>query len=257
MKPNVLIFDIETSYLEGYMFNIYDQNFAHNQLKVSEWSILAYSAKWLGSKEMMYEDVRKQRNKRNDKVIVKKLRDLLDSADIILTKNGKRFDEKVFNARCEKHNIKPPSSFRHVDVEQIVRRKFKLVSYSLDYLCKYFDTKHKKSSHGNFPGMTLWIECMQGNIDAWNEMEKYNKLDVLSTEDVYNKVAKWDNSINFQVYTDNIIKQCSCGSTRLKSKGYNYTNTGKFKRLICRDCGKSMQERTNLLTIDKKKSLLK
>ena len=144
--PKILIFDVETSYLEGFMWGLYDQNFAPNQLKVKEWSIIAFAAKWLGSKDIIYHDNRKKVDKRDDKDIVKKLRDLIDEADIILTKNGKRFDEKIFNSRCAKHGIMQPSSYKHIDVEKIVRKKFKLPSYSLDYLCNYFNTSRKNLS---------------------------------------------------------------------------------------------------------------
>ena len=255
-KPKILIFDVETSYLEGYMWGLYDQNFAPNQLKENEWSIIAFAAKWLGSKDIIYHDNRKKHNKRDDKEIVKKLRDLIDEADIILTKNGKRFDEKIFNSRCAKHHIKQPSSYRHIDVEKIVRRKFKLPSYSLDYLCKYFNTPRKKLAHKAFPGMELWVECMHGNKKAWKEMELYNKVDVLSTEDVYNIVAPWDNSVNFSVYSENIKTECSCGG-KLIGKGYAYTASGQFQRYICVKCGKNYQGRQNLFSKEKRKSLLK
>jgi DNA polymerase elongation subunit (family B) len=159
----------------------------------------------------------------------------------------------MFNARCIKHEIKQPSSYRHIDIERIVRRKFKLVSYSLDYLCKYFNTKHKKLDHSKFPGMILWVECMNGNIEAWEEMRRYNEHDVLSTEDLYNIVSPWDNSINFSVYTDNTLNKCNCGGGKFRSKGYAYTATGKFKRLVCSDCGKNYQSKQNELTLEKER----
>lgn len=256
-NPKVLIFDVETSYLEGVMWDIWEQNFAPNQLKVNEWSIIAYSAKWLHSDKVLYADNRKKKNKRDDKQLVQKLRDLLDEADIIITKNGKRFDEKMFNARCAKHGIHAPSTYRHIDVERIVRRRFKLVSYSLEYLCYYFKTKHKKLKHGNYPGMVLWTECMKGNQAAWREMEDYNKHDVLCTEELYHKIKAWDNSVNYNVFHNGLTNVCDCGSNKLKSKGYAYSNTGKYKRFICIGCGKNHQSKLNELDKEKRKSLLK
>jgi hypothetical protein len=60
-KPKILIFDIETSYLEGYMWDIWDQNFSQSQLKVNEWSIIAFSAKWLNEKDIIYFDNRNKK----------------------------------------------------------------------------------------------------------------------------------------------------------------------------------------------------
>lgn len=256
-SPQILVFDIETSHLEGSMFDIWEQNIPYNNLSVKEWSIIAFSAKWLDDDKMIYFDNRKKRNKRDDKQIVKKLSKLLDKADVVITKNGQKFDVKMFNARCAKHDIDIPSPYRHLDVERIVRRKFKLVSYSLDYLCYYFNTKVKKLKHKNFPGMALWLECISGNIKAWHEMEEYNKADVLSTEEVYHKVKKWDTSIDFSVYSNDYIPVCICGNTHVQKRGYNYSNTGKFQRFICTKCGSWFSSKKNLLTKEKKASLLK
>lgn len=258
--PKVLIFDIETSYLETTIKH-WDSHVSdyipHDKMTIKEWSILAFAAKWLDDKKVIYHDNRNKKNKRDDKQLVQKLARLLDEADIIITKNGKRFDEKMFNARCAKHDIQIPSPYRHLDIEQVVRRKFKLVSYSLDYLCNFFNTKHKKLKHGNFPGMVLWDECLNGNKKAWTEMERYNKHDVLSSEDVYHKVKKWDKSISFQTYNDNEYIQCNCGSTRLQKRGYNYSNVGKYQRFQCLDCGSWFSSKQNLLTPAKRKQLLK
>src|SRR5574343_45559 len=255
-SPKILVFDVETSYLEGYFWNFWEQNIAPNQATVKEWSIIAFAAKWLDDNKVMYFDNRKKKDKRDDKEVVKKLRDLIDEADIILTKNGRRFDEKIFNSRCIKHKIAQPSSYQHIDVEAIARKKFKLPSYSLDYLCQYFDTPNKKSSHGKFPGLSLWIECMTGNVQAWKEMEHYNKKDVLSTEDLYKVMAPWDNSVNFQVFVEDVVLD-TCSLTtcngKLTSKGYAYTSTAKVKRMICTHCGKNYRFKQNLLSKDKKK----
>ena len=61
----------------------------------------------------------------------------------------------MVNARCAKHGLPRPSPYQHIDIEKIVRKRFKLVSYSLDYLTEYFDTPHKKLKHKKYPGMHL------------------------------------------------------------------------------------------------------
>ena len=258
--PKVLIFDLETSYLET-IIKHWDSHtndyITHDKMKIKEWSVLSYSAKWLGEKKMMYKDTRKKKDPRDDKELITELRELINQADIIITKNGKRFDEKMFNARCLKHGLTPPSSYQHIDVEKIIRKKFKLVSYSLDYLCEFLDTEHKKLKHGEFPGMKLWDECLAGNTKAWNEMKKYNNWDVLSTEDCYNIVQCWDQSVKFDVYNNHINIQCNCGSYNLIKRGYAYSKSGKFHKLQCKECGAWHQDKQNLLTKEKKASLLK
>lgn len=260
--PKVLIFDLETSYLETKIkhWDSHTNDYIyHDKMTIKEWAILAFAAKWLGdsNKNIIYHDNRKKKNKRDDKELVKKLAKHIDEADIILTKNGKRFDEKMFNARCLKYGITPPSPVKHIDVEQIVRRRFKLVSYSLDYICEFLDTEHKKLKHGEFPGMLLWDECLAGNLKAWKEMQKYNCWDVFSTEDVYNKVKAWDNSVDFNLYKgENDPVTCNCGSSNLHRRGYSVTTSGKYIRYQCQDCGSWLRDKKNLLTKNKK-SLLK
>lgn len=258
--PKVLIFDIETSYLETKIkhWDCHTSDFiSHDKMEINEWSILTFAAKWLDDDRVFYSDNRNKKNKRNDKELVRKLSKLLDSADVVITKNGKRFDEKMFNARCAKHGIKIPSPYRHLDLEQVVRKKFKLVSYSLHYLCEFFNTKHKKLKHSKYPGMSLWEECLSGNNHAWEEMKKYNMHDVLSTEDVYHKIKGWDKTINFQVYNEKGLLQCNCGSTKLQKRGFNFSNTGKYQRYQCQNCGIWLSGKTNLLTKEHKSRLLK
>lgn len=259
--PKVLIFDIETSYLETTIkhWDSHTSDYIpHDKMTIKEWSILSFSAKWLGdnNKNVIYYDNRFKKNKRNDKSIVEKLAKLLDEADIIITKNGKRFDEKMFNARCAKHRINIPSPYKHIDVEQILRRKFKLASYSLDYACEYFDTKHKKLKHGKYPGMSLWDACLDGVIEAWDEMKLYNNHDVFSTEDLYNIVSPWLTIVDFNLYRDDndpII--CNCGNNKLQRRGYSYTTSGRYQRYQCTNCGAWSRGKKNMLTKDKRELL--
>jgi DNA polymerase elongation subunit (family B) len=252
--PKVLIFDVETSYLEGVMWDIWEQNIPMQHLQVKEWSIISFSAKWLGEKNIMYYDTSKKKNKRDDKDLVKKLRDLLDEADVIVTKNGKRFDEKMFNARCAKHKLNRPTPYEHIDIEKVIRRNFKLLSNSLEYACYYFETKHKKLKHGEFPGMLLWLECMKGNKKAWKEMQKYNGHDVLCTEDLYHELLPWIKDANFGHITGNI--ECSCGNKRLHKHDFAITKTGKFQRYKCTSCGSVFRDKINLREKGFSKSLL-
>lgn len=257
-SPRVLIFDIETSPLEVFTWGIYDQNVGLNQVK-EDWSVLSYSAKWLGDSadKIVYADTRKEKNVRNDKNLLKGIWDLLDTADVVITQNGKSFDARKLNARFVIHGMEQPSSYQHIDTKRLAKKHFAFTSHGLEYMTDKLCTKYKKLSHKRFPGQSLWTECLKGNKEAWKEMELYNKHDVLSLEELYNVLAPWDDSINFNVYTDDCVTRCSCGSTDLRNKGYHYTKTGMFRRWKCNACGKPLHGRENLLTKEKRKSLRK
>lgn len=254
-KPKILIFDIETAPIIGHVWSLWKNDLGLNQIK-SDWHLLSFAAKWLDKKEIIYADQRNAKNIENDKELLKKLWKLLDEADVVIGQNSKAFDHKKVNARFILHNMPPPSSYKIIDTRIIAKKHFAFTSNSLEYMTKYLDTKYKKLvGRKNFPGFNLWTECLKGNKAAFKEMEKYNKLDVLSTEKLYQKLIVWDSSINFNVYSDDTDHTCSCGSKKFHKIGYGYTSTGKFQRFRCNSCGKESRSRINLLSKDKRQSL--
>lgn len=244
MKPRILALDIETAPIEAYVWQLWDQNVAVNQIK-TDWSILSWAAKWVGEPRIFYMDQRNSKNARNDRKIVKAMRNLLNEADIILTQNGKKFDGPKINSRIVINGLKPPSSYRHIDTRVLAKKHFGFTSNSLEYMTDKLCTKYKKLQHKKFPGFELWKECLAGNIKAWNEMEKYNKHDVLALEELYTKLQPWDNSINFSVYSETPV--CPCGSEKFKKRGFFYTQKGQFQRFRCKSCGSETRSSQNLL----------
>lgn len=254
--PKILVFDIETAPILGYVWDIWDQNLALNQV-AEDWHILSWSAKWLGDKpsQIMYQDQRKAKDISDDKELLKGIWDLLDEADVVITQNGKAFDVKKLNARFILNGFQPPSSYKHIDTYLLAKKYFAFTSNKLEYMTDKLCTKYKKLTHKKFPGFMLWKECMAGNKEAWNEMEKYNKHDVLSLEELYNKLTAWDFGINFNLYHDDTNHVCSCGHDKFRNKGFAYTASGKYRRYKCLKCGKESRGKENLLSKEKRKSL--
>lgn len=252
-KPKILFFDIETSPILAYTWGIWDQNIALNQIK-QDWFVLSWSAKWLGSKEVMYMDQRDAKDVSDDKALLEGIWKLLDEADVVCTQNGKAFDQKKLYARFILNGMQPPSSFQHHDTKKIASKHFAFTSNKLEYLTDKLNTKYKKIKNSGF---TLWTRCLSGDPKAWKEMEKYNKYDVLALEELYLKLMAWEPKVNYAVFNDDVSFQCACGSKKLQSKGYAYTASGKYKRYICLKCGKNYQSKQNELTPDKRKSILK
>ncbi len=255
-KPKVLIFDIETAPMLGYVWGLWENNVALNQIK-KDWHVISWSAKWLGDapNKTMYKDQRNAKNIEDDKELLKGIWDLLDEADVVITQNGKSFDQKKLNARFIMNGMQPPSSYRHIDTMLLAKKHFAFTSNKLEYMTDKLCVKYKKIKHSEFGGFELWKECLAGNIKAWKEMEKYNKYDVLSLEELYVKLIPWDNSIDFNVYHDSATNECKCGSKDFRNKGYFYTNSGKFSRFKCTQCGSETRGKENLFNKDKKKSL--
>lgn len=253
-KPKVLVYDIEVSPNVAFIWRLWDQNVSLSQLE-SEWHVMSWAAKWLDEDKVMYADQRKKRKMEDDRAILKKIWKLLDQADVVITYNGKKFDEKKLNARFLLHGFKPPSSYQHLDLYKVAKKHFGFNSNKLSYLTDKLCEKHKKSDHKKFPGIELWRECLARNEEAWKEMEKYNKLDVLSLEELYHKIIPWDNSINFNLYHDEDTNVCKCGSTDFAKNGFAYTPRGKFQRYTCKKCGAEGRTSKNLLSKEKLEKL--
>lgn len=253
-KPKILVYDIETAPIQAYVWGLWDQNVGLNQIK-SDWHLLSWAAKWLDGKKVMYQDQRASPHMADDKKLLEGIWKLLDEADIVITQNGKAFDQKKLNARFVLNGMKPPSSYKHIDTKQIASRVFGFTSNKLEYMTDKLCKKHKKYKTRKFVGFELWVQCLLGNKDAWKEMEHYNKLDVLSLEELYKKLIPWDSSVNFALYTDKEVKVCSCGNKRFAKNGYNYTSLGKFQRYSCIKCGTESRGAKNEFSKAKVQSL--
>jgi DNA polymerase elongation subunit (family B) len=255
-EPKILLLDIETSPIVGHVWKLFDQNVGLNQIE-HDWAILSWSAKWLGKKKIYYQDVRNQKNKRDDSKILKDIWRLMDEADIIVGQNSKQFDIKKLNARFIINGMKPPSSYRQHDTRLMARKIFGFTSNKLEYLADNLCVKYKKLKHSKFSGHALWTECLKGNQAAWREMEKYNKHDVLALEELYVKLRSWDAPINYDVFRDDEQNLCECGHPSFVKWGFRFTNTGKFQRFKCRSCGRETVGKENLIPKEKRKTLRK
>jgi DNA polymerase elongation subunit (family B) len=255
--PKVLLVDIETSPIISYTWGIWDQNVALNQIK-EDWYVLSYGAKWLGEDKILYKDSRGSKNISDDSKLLKGIWELLDQADIVITQNGKKFDIKKLNARFIINGFKPPSPFQQIDTLELAKKHFGFTSNKLEYLADKINVKYKKLKHEEFSGFELWRQCLAGNLKAWKAMEKYNVYDVLSLEELYNKLSPWGKTIDFNLYrVEGTPNSCNCGSTQFIKKGYNIKTSGKYARYKCAKCGKAHESKQNLLSIARRKSLLK
>lgn len=253
-KPNVLFLDIETAPLLSYTWGIWNQDIPLNMIE-KDWFILSWAAKRLGDPDnkIMYMDQRNAKHIENDKKLLQGIWKLLDEADVIVTQNGKAFDEKKLNARFIMNGMKPPSPYEHIDTKKIASRKFAFTSNKLEYLTSKL-CKKKKSKHKKYPGFELWRECLNGNKDAFKEMESYNKMDVLSLEELYMKLQPWAKEANFMAISEKI--ECACGNSKFVKYGTRVIKSGKYQMYLCTSCGSRYRGKQNLRDKEFSKKLL-
>ncbi len=256
--PRILTLDIETAPLQSYHWGLWDQQIGLDFIQV-EWTILSFSAKWLGDPKVIYQDTsgKGTKNVRDDSQLLLALWELLNEADIVVAQNGQAFDIKKINARMLMSGFPPYSPIRVVDTMLVAKKHFSFTSNKLAWMSKYI-TESEKSPHKLFPGFELWIECLKDNPKAWAEMQKYNCIDTIATEELYLKMLPWiGNHPNVATYTDSEEMSCpKCNSKDIQKRGLSYTQTSVYQRYQCQSCEGWSRGRVTTNTIAKRKSLL-
>lgn len=185
--PKVLILDIETRSLTVKTFGLRDQNMGLEQV-VDDGGILCWSAKWLGCDEIFFEETKGVKSK--EIVILKKLKKLINKADIVLGQNSQSFDVPVIMGLFLYYGIiDDVREFKQIDTLRMSKSKYKFLSHKLQYMSNKL-CEIKKQTHAKFPGMSLWMEYEAKNPLAFAEMKKYNMADVQATEELFLKLAK-------------------------------------------------------------------
>jgi RNase_H superfamily len=237
--PRILTLDIESAPLEVYAWQLGEQNVTLDFLK-TDWSVLSYAAKWLHSKRMIYADTgnRGADKVRDDSVLMPGLWKLLNSADLVVAQNGKRFDCRKINARLIEHGLGPPSPYRVIDTLISSRKYFAFTSQKLAHTSKLL-TDTPKDEHKRYPGFDLWKAVLQDNPEAWTEMETYNKRDVRATEEVYLRLRPWiENHPSVTLHSDPETPSCpNCGSNKMQRRGIAALRGGTYPRFQCQGCG--------------------
>ena len=89
-------------------------------------------------------------------------------------------------------------------------------------------------------------------------MFSYNAGDIISTEELFwNSNHLLMNMPNFSTYYSDEGIHCHCGSVDIAREDKDwYTNTGRFEKFRCNECGALIRGKTNLLSKSKKSNFL-
>ena len=249
--PRILVLDIEVCAATAYSYQFRDAYISPDQI-ISMPYILSYAAKWYGEDKIYYLDTRF--SPKDDRHILEALHYLMSEADYIAGHNAKSFDLKTIKGRMIELDMEPLPDIKVWDTFRIALKHFKFPFYKLGELAKYLKCENAKLSHSKYPGNTLFIEADKGNMDAFNEMELYNKADVVVTEEILTKLAKWESLINVMVHEQS--RKCICGSVEFRKEGFHYTKSGAKQRYRCVGCSKIYTSKDNLVDKDVRKGLL-
>ena len=243
----ILYFDIETSMCEMYAWGLGKQYVGYEQIK-KERQVICIAWKWEHEKEVHALSWNHKLHKSDaydddaDKVMLMAFSKVYNSADLAVGHNGLRFDVASINARLMRYDLPllDPILF---DDTYLKTKHIRLNCHKLDYLGKYLNVGKK---HGT--SYTLWINCMNGDKKALDEMVKYCAQDVSLLAKIYNKVKKYIKSnLNLSVIRDDKNICPSCGG-HLKKNGIKRTATlGLRQTFVCTSCGKNSTNGINLI----------
>ena len=112
-----------------------------------------------------------------------------------------------------------------------VKRQFRFPSNKLDFIAQRLGVG-AKVQHAGFQ---LWIDCMNGDPKAWEQMRKYQIGDVELLPKLIDKLKPWIRMPTFGLYG---AEGCPrCGSSDAQKRGFDRTSAGVFQRYQCTSCG--------------------
>lgn len=246
-EPLSAVWDLEISPTEGFFWGgKYDTTI----LRITHpWVILSFSVKFSDGRHItkgLCDYKGYKGGVLDDQYLVKDLRKLFEPVDILIHQNGDKFDLRKLNSRIVVHHLQPLSPKKTVDTLKIARTKFGFTSNTLDDLATELGIG-RKTHH---EGFVMWEGCMKGDMYFWRKMKKYNRNDVVLTDQVAKVLIPFASNLpnmdNYSPFT--VCPRPTCGSRRIQHRGYVVNKTTKYARVQCQDCGGWSQAPMNLAT---------
>lgn len=238
----VLLFDLETAPLIGYMWSKWQKGI-HDDMIISDWFVFSWAAKWLFEDEVLSDRLTQEElNNKDDKRIVKNLWELIDEAEVIIAHNLKKFDEKKIKTRFLQYDMNPPSPYQTIDTLLHARKNFSITSNRLDYIAdRFFSIEGKMETPRG-----LWWKCMEGDYESLILMDDYCKQDVRVLEDVYLHLRPWisphPNLALLSMSNNGGCPACLSEEREYTKTNYN-TYVNSYLSYRCKDCGHIYRER--------------
>jgi len=237
LKPKILLWDIENTPELVYVYDRYPRFGSNFVASEREWYMLSFAYQWLGEKKIHVRALPDYRgfhkDHRNDRDLVQELRGVLSSADVIVAHNGDRHDLPKLNTRLIFHGMDPLESKRSIDTYKAAKKYFKFSANSLNHLGTYLGFGGKKVT----TGWEMHRRCIEGDVDAFNGLKRYNVRDVDLLNKVYMRLRPFLTDHPNLTYYSRIEGCPACESPVTKPHGWLYLKSGKKQRYICNNCG--------------------
>jgi uncharacterized protein YprB with RNaseH-like and TPR domain len=210
-------------------------------LKADFGFILVAGMKWLHEKKAFTYTLATHPGKKvtDDSALVKAVADTVDTADVLVTYYGRRFDIPFLTSRlllADPKRVLLLSPTQHIDLWFTVKYKLKLRNNRLASLIEFLNLNNKKTPIlGQY-----WVDAQAGDRNALKYVEKHCIPDVLALEEGYLILRPLiDKHPRMKLQTQHEVYPCpNCGSESSRSKGLAATTAGLRKqRRKCSECG--------------------
>ena len=228
--PRIVTLDIETSPALADVWALWDQNVSLSQLREVT-AVISFAAKWHGEKHVEF------RSDFHDghEAMIRRAHELLDEADIVVHFNGSTFDMPHLNREFIQLGLPPYSPVAEIDLLRVVKSRFRFMTNKLQHVSTQLGLKGKLSHSGH----EVWVACLAGDEKAWDTMRRYNKQDVVVTEELYDVLRPWIKTHPHMGLYGGEPECCpNCGSNDIQWRGVSRTVQGVYPRFQCKTCGK-------------------
>lgn len=226
-ERKIVTIDIERAAGLAHIFDQKTSGFIPASRWVRQPRTLCFAARWYGGKtefHAAWDDY---------DAMIRRAWEIYDQADIVVTYNGIRFDNRVLKSDWAALSMTPPATWKNVDLYAVNRATFGYSSNSLAHLCQQLGLPGKSGHYDPF----MADACMAGDTKAQATMRRYNIGDVKITEQCYDALRPWIAN-HPHVTTDRDKATCNaCGSDRLERAGTYLAQVMEYAQYRCSDCG--------------------
>lgn len=233
-NDRVMVYDIETSRVEASLWWTGKQYVGYQKLR-NEPKIISISWKWVGEDEVYALTWDKNHC---DKRMVEKFLKEYNKASMVIGQNNDRFDNKWIKTRAAKFGLHVNRFTKSFDIYKHAKKHFRLPSYSMAYMSKYFGLTLKQEHEG----IIMWEMCEYGTKKEQKEyldkMVSYNKGDIITTEELYLTLRPYFATVTNKAVASGLPKWACpvSGSRNVKLLNTVFTEMGTVQRILyCED----------------------
>ena len=226
----VMVYDIETSRVTASIWNTGKQYINHGSL-TSHTTIISIAWKWLG--ESKVHSVKWDKNHCDKKLMQEFLLEY-NRADMVIGQNNNSFDNKLVATRAAYHRLFVNKFVKSFDIYRQAKSVFRLSSYSMAYMAKYFGLTLKQSHEG----IHMWEMIENGTKAEQKEylqkMIDYNIGDIITTEELYLTLLPYLKPVmSVAAKIGNPKWACpNTGSTNVRLLKTTWTAAGAIQRIM-------------------------